>query len=73
MTGLREFYAALRDKGKDLRARSRQARDDEQFLVFYAEMLRFREQLDTFPEIKAQYLSNPEVQSLLALCEELPQ
>jgi hypothetical protein len=52
---------------------ARQARDDEQFLVFYAEMLRFREQLDTFPEIKAQYLSNPEVQSLLALCEELPQ
>jgi hypothetical protein len=52
---------------------ARQARDDEQFLIFYAEMLRFREQLDTFPEIKAQYLSNPEVQSLLALCEELPQ
>lgn len=52
---------------------ARQARDDQQFLVFYAEMLRFREQLDTFPDIKAQYLSNPEVQSLLALCEELPQ
>jgi hypothetical protein len=28
LAGLREFYAALRDKGKDLRARSRQARDD---------------------------------------------
>ena len=52
---------------------TRRARDDEQYLVFYAEMLRFREQLDTFPDIKAQYLSNPEVQSLLALCEELPQ
>lgn len=52
---------------------ARQARDDEQYLVFYAEMQRFREQLDTFPEIKAQYLSNPEVQSLLALAEELPQ
>lgn len=52
---------------------ARQARDEEQYLVFYAEMLRFREQLDTFPDIKAQYLSNPEVQSLLALCEELPQ
>jgi hypothetical protein len=52
---------------------ARQARDDEQYLVFYAEMQRFSEQLDTFPDIKAQYLSNPEVQSLLALCEELPQ
>jgi integrase len=52
---------------------ARQARDDEQHLVFYAEMLRFREQLETFPDIKAQYLSNPEVQALLALCEELPQ
>ena len=52
---------------------ARQARDDEQYLVFYAEMLRFREQLDTFPDIKAQYLANPEVRSLLALCEELPQ
>lgn len=52
---------------------ARQARDDEQYLVLYAEMLRFREHLDTFPEIKAQYLSNHEVQSLLALCEELTQ
>lgn len=52
---------------------ARQARDDEQYLVFYAEMLQFCEHLDTFPDIKAQYLCNPEVQSLLALCEELPQ
>ncbi len=52
---------------------ARQARDDEQYLVFYAVMQQFREQLDTFPHIKVQYLSNPEVQSLLALCEELPQ
>jgi hypothetical protein len=52
---------------------ARQAHDDEQYLVFYAEMQRFSEQLDTFPDIKAQYLSNPEVQSLLALCEELSQ
>lgn len=52
---------------------ARQARDDEQYLVFYAEMQRFSEQMDTFPDNKAQYLSNPEVQSLLALCEELSQ
>lgn len=51
---------------------ARQARDDEQYLVFYAEMQRFSEQMDTFPDIKAQYLADPEVQSLLALCEELP-
>lgn len=52
---------------------ARQARDDEQYLLFYAEMQRFIEQLDTFPDIKAQYLADPEVQSLLALCVELPQ
>ncbi len=52
---------------------ARQARDEEQYLVFYAEMQRFREQLDTFPDIRAQYLADPEVQSLLALCEELSQ
>lgn len=52
---------------------ARQARNDEQYLVFYAEIQRFREQLDTFPDIKAQYAANSEVQSLLSLCDELPQ
>lgn len=52
---------------------ARKARDDEQYMVCYEAMHRFSEQLDTFPDIKAQYLADPEVQSLLALCEELTQ
>jgi hypothetical protein len=52
---------------------ARQARDDEQYMVLYEAMQRFDEELNAFPDIKARYLANPEVQSLLATCQELTQ
>lgn len=49
------------------------ARADEQYMVLYEAMQRFAEELDSFPDIKAQYLADSDVQSLLATCQELPQ
>lgn len=50
---------------------ARQARDDEQYMVFYEAMQRLLEELDAFPDIKAQYLEDPQLQSLLASYQEL--
>lgn len=52
---------------------ARQALGDEQYMVFYETMQRFLEELDAFPDIKAQYLANPEVTSLLATYQEITQ
>jgi hypothetical protein len=52
---------------------ARRARLDEQYMVLYEAMQRFAEELDAFPEIKAQYLADPDVKSLLTACQELPQ
>lgn len=52
---------------------ARQARDDEQYMILYEAMQRFDEELDAFPDIKARYLADPEVQSLRAACQELTQ
>ncbi|HSN76898.1 MAG TPA: hypothetical protein VL334_17640, partial [Anaerolineae bacterium] len=52
---------------------ARRARADEQYMVLYEAMQRFAEELDSFPDIKAQYLADSDVQSLLATCQELPQ
>ena len=52
---------------------ARQARDDEQYLVFYEAMQRFAEELDAFQDIKARYSADPEVNSLLTACQELTQ
>lgn len=52
---------------------ARQALGDEQYMVFYDAMQRFVEELDAFTDIKAQYLANPEVKSLLATYEEITQ
>lgn len=51
---------------------ARQSLEDEQYMVFYEAMQRFVEELDAFPDIKAQYLANPEVKSLLATYQEIP-
>jgi len=52
---------------------ARQARHDEQYLVCYEAMERFKEEADEIPEIGSKYLANPEVQSLIALCQEMQQ
>lgn len=52
---------------------ARQARDEEQYLVFYESMQRFIEELDTFPDIRAQYVADPDVDSLLSTYRTLSQ
>jgi hypothetical protein len=52
---------------------ARQALGDEQYMVFYEAMQRVVEELDSFPDIKAQYLTNPEVKSLFITYQEVTQ
>lgn len=52
---------------------ARQAREDEQFMVLFESMQRFSEEVEAFPNLKAHYLSDPDVQSLLASCEDANQ
>lgn len=49
---------------------ARQAREDGQMLVMAAVMDNLRDELENFSDLKERYLADPEVQSLLALCEE---
>lgn len=49
---------------------ARQARDDGQLLVLASVVSNVREELENFADLKEKYLSNPEVQSLFALCDE---
>lgn len=49
---------------------ARKAKEDEQFMVLFESMQRFNEVLETWPDLKAKYLGDPEVQDLLACCEE---
>ena len=49
---------------------ARQAKEGEQFLVLFEAMQRFSEELEAFADLKAHYLSDPEVLSLLSSCEE---
>lgn len=49
------------------------ARDDEQYLVFYEAMQRFIEELDAFPDLRAKYMADAEVNSLLSLHSSLSQ
>jgi integrase len=50
---------------------ARRARQDEQYLVCYEAMERFKAELEDLPDMKAQYLAMPEVESLMALCQEM--
>jgi len=50
---------------------AREARGDEQYLVFYQAMRQFLEELAEYPDIEEQYLAKPEVKSLVAEYEEL--
>lgn len=50
-----------------------QALEDEQFEVFYYSMGQLLKELDNFPDIKAKYLADPQLQSLLATYKELDQ
>lgn len=52
---------------------ARQSLGDEQYIVFYEAMQRLLEELDMFPDIKKKYMSNLEVQSLLATYQEITQ
>lgn len=49
---------------------ARQAQEDGQLLVLAGVMDNLQEELDNFPDLAEKYLADPEVQSLLALCEE---
>jgi hypothetical protein len=49
---------------------ARSAREDGQMLVLAGVMDNLREELESFPDLEVKYLADPEVQSLLALCEE---
>lgn len=49
---------------------ARQARDDGQMLVLAGIMNNLRDELQNFPDLEQKYITAPEVQSLLALCEE---
>lgn len=49
---------------------ARAAREDEQVLVLAGVMDNLREELENFHDLKEKYMADPEVQSLLALCEE---
>ena len=53
-----------------VRERQRQARDDGQLLVLASVVSNVRKELENFADLKEKYLSNPEVQSLFALCDE---
>lgn len=50
-----------------------QARDDGLFGVFYYSMESLLKELDNFPDIRAQYLADLQLQSLLATYKELDQ
>jgi hypothetical protein len=50
-----------------------QALEDEQFEVFYYSMGQLVKELDYFPDIKAKYQADPQLQSLLATYKELDQ
>jgi hypothetical protein len=50
-----------------------QALEEEQFEVFYYSMGQLLSELDNFPDIKAKYLADPQLQSLLATYKELDQ
>lgn len=43
-----------------------QAFEDEQFLVFHDAMTRFVDEVNSFPDIKIEFLAKPDVQTLLA-------
>ena len=58
LAGLREFYAALRGKGKDLRARSREAREDVRAI---GEVLDGLRQLEEGGDGAAALLARPDV------------
>lgn len=49
---------------------ARQARDDGQLLVLAATLDNAQDEWVNFPDLAAKYQADPEVQSLLALCEE---
>ena len=49
---------------------ARQARDDGQLLVLASVVSNVREELENFADLKEKYLSNLEVLSLFALCDE---
>lgn len=49
---------------------ARQARDDGQLLVLASVMDNVREEWDAFPDLEQIYRADPEVQALLAMCEE---
>lgn len=49
---------------------ARKARGDGQLLVLAGVMKNFRDELENFADLKEQYLANPDVQSLLNLCDE---
>lgn len=49
---------------------ARQARDDGQLLVLAATMDNAQDEWVNFPDIEQRYRADPEVQGLLALCEE---
>lgn len=49
---------------------ARQARDDGQLLVLAATLDNAQDEWANFPDLTARYQADPEVQSLLALCEE---
>ncbi len=49
---------------------ARQARDDGQLLVLAATLDNAQDEWVNFPDLAAKYQTDPEVQSLLALCEE---
>ncbi|WP_417282882.1 hypothetical protein [Comamonas sp.] len=50
-----------------------QARDEGQHMVFYESMLRLLEEINTFPDLKSQYLADQRIQLLLVSYEELNQ
>ena len=52
---------------------ARQALDEGQYGVFFYSMQQLLEELDAFPDIKAQYMADSRVQSLLASYQELDQ
>lgn len=50
---------------------ARQANEDDQVMVLGHSMQCLQEELAAFPDLMAHYLSDPEVQDLLAHCEEV--
>lgn len=52
---------------------ARDARADNTLLVLASILENMRKELEDFPDLKEQYLSDPEVQSLFALCDKPPE